>query len=180
MIISFDDTFVLNLFVCKDVEGKVYLRLYQTYILPIIEYCNLCYYTNNRNTQRIEKIQRRITKFISFKLNKPNLSYIDRLKHLKLVPLGCRKLIKQMILLKKIHDKHLGIPFYWINLITFKYSRHNDIEIVIPITRIQKIDHDLFIIMAKVFNTFQNDVRNSINSRQFIRNVKQLTGYDYS
>ena len=26
--------------ISKDVDGKVYLRLYQTYILPIIDYCN--------------------------------------------------------------------------------------------------------------------------------------------
>jgi len=60
------------------------LKLFQTYILPILEYSNLCLTYNSTQSDRLEKIQKRITKFICFRLNKYYLNYDQRLEFLNM------------------------------------------------------------------------------------------------
>jgi hypothetical protein len=166
--------------ICPNVDGKVYLTLYRSYILPLIEYCNLAYFTNNTNTIAIEKIQKRISKFVCFKLKKPNLSYIERLKLLKLNSIYHRKLLKQMNLLKRIHDKSQFISINWHSKIRFQYNRQNNILIDLPFTRINKCDQDIFIVMSNNFNDLPSHVRNSIINDDFLKNVINHYGCDKS
>ena len=58
--------------ICKNVNGNTFLNLYKTYILPILEYSNLSWIPNNGQSKRIETVQRKITKFICYKLGKNN------------------------------------------------------------------------------------------------------------
>ena len=89
-----------------------------------------------------------------------NMKYIERIELLKIPPLGNRKLTKQMSLLKRIYDKSIFIPFYWINKISFKHNIHGDIEITLPPTRISKCHLHTFIIISWQFNNLPNHVRN--------------------
>ncbi len=67
--------------ICHNVNGNIFLKLYKSYILPIVEYSNLCYTPTLTQSTKLEKIQKRITKFICFKLGKHNLKYDERLKY---------------------------------------------------------------------------------------------------
>ena len=84
-----------------------------------------------------------------------------------------------MSLLKKIHDKSILIPYNWINKISFKHTRQNGIEIDIPLTRINKCDQDIFIVISKAFNNMPNHVRKSIVNDKFLKNVRKICGHDY-
>jgi hypothetical protein len=49
---------------CKRVNGLTFLRLYLTYILPILEFCNLSVIPNKTQSNRLELVQRKITKYM--------------------------------------------------------------------------------------------------------------------
>ena len=51
-------------YLCKRCDGKTFLKLFQAYIWPILEYSNLCLVYNDSQNIFLEKIQKRITKFI--------------------------------------------------------------------------------------------------------------------
>jgi len=57
-------------FICKNHDSDIFLSLYKTFILPKLEYSNLIFTLNNNNMEKIEKVQRNITKFISYKMAK--------------------------------------------------------------------------------------------------------------
>ena len=88
--------------VCRDV-GDIRTRrlLYCTLVRPQLEYCSSLWspYTT-KHRALVENVQRRATKFI---LNYPpsNVSYIDRLTILDLLPLEHRRSIKDIILFHK-------------------------------------------------------------------------------
>jgi len=69
---------------CSSADSKTFLRLYKTYILPILENCNLAYYTNITNSNRLESVQKKVSSFICRKLGYYELNYEERLKLLKL------------------------------------------------------------------------------------------------
>lgn len=47
------------IYICNKVSGYTFLRLYKTYILPILEYCNLSVMYNKTQSDRIESVQTR-------------------------------------------------------------------------------------------------------------------------
>lgn len=55
--------------ICPKINPYILLKLYKIYILPIIEYCNVCLILNVSQNQKIESIQKKITKQICLKLN---------------------------------------------------------------------------------------------------------------
>jgi len=75
-------------------------RLYCTYVRPHLEYCiEACNPTYKKDIGSLEKVQKRATKMIKAL---KNLSYIDRLKQLKMHSLFHRRLRQDMITLFKI------------------------------------------------------------------------------
>lgn len=48
-------------------KSDILVKFYRTYILPIIDYCCICFNTNILQDKNIENIQRKITKFICYK-----------------------------------------------------------------------------------------------------------------
>jgi hypothetical protein len=155
---------------CPRADGNTFLKMYKTYILSILENCNLGFYTNLSNTNRIESVQKKVTRFICNKLGK-YLNYEQRLKYLKLNTLQNRKLIRGLNILKRIKDSDNLLPQSWLNSILFHNSR-NGIVIKIPKTRIKKCDQQFFIRISKEFNDLPKDIRNSITQTNFIKNVK--------
>ncbi len=156
---------------CPRADGNTFLKMYKTYILSILENCNLGFYTNLSNTNRIESVQKKVTTFICNKLAKYYLNYEHRLKYLKLNTLQNRKLIRGLNILKRIKHSDNLLPQSWLNSILFDNSR-NGIVIKIPKTRIKKCDQQFFIRISKQFNDLPKYIRNSITQTNFIKNVK--------
>ena len=50
--------------ICKRVNGMTFLRLYKTFILPLIEFSNNCWIPAKTQINKLEKIQKKITKYI--------------------------------------------------------------------------------------------------------------------
>jgi len=57
-------------FICKNDDSDNFLSLNKTFILTKLEYSNLIFTLNNNNMEKIEKVQRNITQFISYKMGK--------------------------------------------------------------------------------------------------------------
>jgi hypothetical protein len=54
--------------ICPRIDAQTFLHLNKTYILPILEYSNLCFTPNKTQIHKIEKVQKKITKFICDKM----------------------------------------------------------------------------------------------------------------
>ncbi len=145
--------------------------MYKTYILPILENCNLAYYTNITNSNRLESVQKKVSSFICRKLGYYELNYEERLKLLKLNTLKNRKLVRGLKFLKRIKDSDKILPQSWLNSIKFNDTR-NGIIIEVPKIRIQKCDQHFFIQISKEFNSLPKDIRNKINEKIFTDIVK--------
>ena len=105
--------FGLLKFVCKRVNSETFLRLYPTYILPILEYSNLCLTYTLTQSKRIESVQKRITKFICMKNGVFDMKYEQRLKYLKIDSLEKRRHKQILRLLQKIRIGFKDIPQEW-------------------------------------------------------------------
>ena len=76
---------------CIYANHEVLLRLYKTYILPIIEYCNICLIPNYTQNMKLEKIQKKITKTICYLKTNKYVKYDERLRLLNLDSLQTRR-----------------------------------------------------------------------------------------
>jgi hypothetical protein len=83
--------------------------LYKTYILPIIEYCNIFWVPNGSQIDKIESIQRCVTKFVCFKKGRM-VCYEQRLKELELKPLQVRRELSIIKIVYKCTNNHYDIP----------------------------------------------------------------------
>ena len=70
--------FNLIRFLGKDMNGSTMINLYKTYILPILEYSNLCLTFNMSQNKRLENVQRKKTRYLCLKLNIFNFDYEKR------------------------------------------------------------------------------------------------------
>ena len=96
--------------ICNSIDGKTFLKLYVTYILPILEYSNLCLTLTESQSIRLEKIQRKITKFLCFKLNQNVFNYEERLKFLNIQSLEKRRKIQALKVLFRIKINTKNVP----------------------------------------------------------------------
>ena len=142
-------------FICKRVDPKTFLRVYKTYILPIIEYSNLCLVYNKTQLDRIEKIQKRITKYICLKSGF-DMSYEQRLKFLEIESLEKRRNRQILKLLYKIRISCRNIPQKWLGEISFYESSRNGIYAKISVNRLHKSDKYLIDFSVKFYNNFPN------------------------
>ena len=65
-------------FLGKNLNSNTMLNLYKTYLLPILEYSNMCLTLTKTQSLKIEKIQRKITRFLCSKCLLFDLSYEER------------------------------------------------------------------------------------------------------
>ena len=72
-------------------NGYVLLDIYCTYILPILEYGNLCLMYTKTQSFKLESVQRKITKYICYKFGLFDLNYNERLDFLKTDRLSVRR-----------------------------------------------------------------------------------------
>ena len=79
---------------CAQADGYIFLRLYKSYILSILENCNLGIFLSKTNCHRLECVQKKVTNFVCYKQGKNDLKYDDRLKYLSLNSIEDRKFIR--------------------------------------------------------------------------------------
>ena len=90
------------------IDNDIFLRLYKTFIRPILEYCQAAWSPYlQKDIDRLENVQKRATKMVR---SLSNLSYEDRLKELKLFKLEDRRKRGDMILVYKIMNGLVNIP----------------------------------------------------------------------
>jgi hypothetical protein len=158
---------------CSNASGETLLRLYKSYILPILEFSSLSWFANETNLVRIEKVQKRITKFICYKLEKLRPPYKERLTLLKIDSLRTRRFMKRMALIKKIRNKYKFIPQNWLNFFNFK-SKRNGTFLEIEFSRIKKYEQHIFKIICNDFNELPQTLRDNIDSLTFLSDVKKF------
>jgi hypothetical protein len=145
--------------ICENGNYTVFLRLYKSYILPLIDYCNICWIRSNNQIDSIERIRRQITKFICCKMGYYNLSYKDRLKLLNLKPLQLRNdLCILKYVFKSIYNYN-NICVHWKNFFVTNNTR-NGLVISNINTRINLCDKNFFVYAIKLFNSLPIDIRN--------------------
>ena len=97
--------------ICSRVDGITFLKLYKTYILPVLEYSNLCLVYNLTQNSVLEKVQKRITKYICNKLGIYDMKYCERLKYLNIQTLENRRkyqILKLVFAIKcNTNDKYI-------------------------------------------------------------------------
>ena len=156
--------------ICKSVDGKTFLKLYKTYILPIIEYSNSCWTPNQSQSIKIEKIQKKITKYICFKMGKIDSSYDQRLDFLQINSLKYRRDLKSLKLMHKIKSKSNDIPNHWFNYFNFYETSRNRILIKTHLTS----DKFYFNHCIKLFNESPIFMRNDNNFNSFLSKLSNI------
>jgi hypothetical protein len=159
--------------ICNTANGEIFKKLYKTYILPILEYCNLILLPNQTQNKRLEMFQRKATKYICYKYGKTDLNYKERLKLLNMSTLEKRRKTKALLLLYKIRHKFVNIPKSWENLFSFKMMR-NGLNIEPIFNRLYLTDKHVFYSLPKLFNSLPIEIRNSIDTKKFTENVKNF------
>lgn len=157
----------------KFANSTVLLRLYKTYVLPLLEYANICWVPNSTQVDKIESVQRHITKYICFKNGKLNMSYLQRLEHLNLESLQLRREIKGLIIVFKCIHNFTDVPDLWKDNFIVKNTR-NGIKLELRKTRLKFCDKNYFIYFIRIFNLLPIYIRNESKLSCFIQNVKEL------
>ncbi len=117
--------------VCYDVNDQSMRKLfYCSLVLPQLEYCScLCSPYTIKHRALIENVQRRATKFI---LNYPlsEVSCLDRLVDLQMLPLEYRRQLRDLLLLYKFKNGMMFIVSndYFIPKPSYYRTRNSDIN----------------------------------------------------
>jgi len=157
--------------ICNPLSLKTFLQLYKSYILPKIEYCTSAIVLSKTQSDKIESIQRKITRDICYKTNFRDQSYCDRLLYLKLDSLEMRrkiKILKTIFMLKyeKVnHLYHLKSRYNFVNT-------RNGCKIEKPFSRTNICDKNFLIHSIDLFNNLPIDARNEYKLSMFISKCK--------
>lgn len=98
---------IFRCFSCK--KSEFLTHMFNTFVRPKLEYASSVWNPSyRRDIDNIEKVQRRFTKRIP---GLRNLSYSERLKKLKIIPLEMRRLHLDLILTFKLLHSKLNVPY---------------------------------------------------------------------
>lgn len=158
--------------ICKRVNGFVFLRLYMNYILPIIEYSNLSLVLIDTQSDKIEKIQRKISKYICNKLGFFDLSYDQRLDKLNIFSLKKRREIQILKTVFKMRFKLFQMKNKWRDELFFYETTRNGIfcKRLKICKEIEK--KNFFFNCIKLFNNLPQNIRNITNYKNFVNELK--------
>ena len=122
--------------ISKKTSLKSKLNLYCGYIVPIISYASQTWYPNKAELRQLERVQKRATSWIT---NNFKMSYTERLKFLKLLPLSMyfelHDILYLVSLLKNKHDIDLNTIIHKNESRTRQATRG---EIAVHATRLKK------------------------------------------
>ncbi len=149
----------------------MFLRLYKSYLLPLLEYANLCWVPNNSQCYQIESVERQVTKFICYKNGFCDISYEKRLESLNLDSIQMRRETNILIFVFKCIHNYEGVPNIWKNIFKTNDTR-NGLMLEIPKTRIKICDKNFFINAMKLFNSLPKIIRNETEFSLYLKNVK--------
>ena len=122
---------------------------------------------NNTQSHRIERVQKRITKFISFKMNFHNTSYNERLNKLGLETLVDRRKLKILQYIQEIKTNSNSIPLDWYTRVEFTENDRIGTKIKTDFIRISKCEKSLFFFCKQIFNDLPIHIRNELNFKCF-------------
>jgi hypothetical protein len=111
--------------ICPKINGQTFLKLYKSYILSILEFCNLCFTPNMSQIISFEKERKKFTQYICFKLNSYDLHYKETLELLSLQSIETRTVIQILSVILNIKTRSQLIPNQWINAINFVNNDSN-------------------------------------------------------
>jgi hypothetical protein len=152
---------------CCYANADVFLLLYKLYILTIVEYCIISYIPNSSQVDKLESIQRSVTKFICFKKGLLGLSYKQRLIELELKPIELRRKLSALkIVFKCIHNRY-DVPLSWKNIFTLKNTRNGPILNSLK-TRTHFCDKNFFSYTILLFNSLPTFIREDNNLNSFL------------
>ena len=150
------------------------LKLYRCYIIPNIEYCNVCIIPNITQNEKIESIQHKVTKYICYKMNKSNLDYKQRLSVLNLKTLECRRQLAVLkIVFKCIHNFN-SVPENWKKMFIISENTRNGRVLLKPRNRINICDKNFFYYSINLFNSLSLDIRNETVFSKFIAKCEEF------
>ena len=150
-------------FLVKRRDGPTLLRLYLTYILPILEFGNLCLVLTKTQAQVLEKVQRSATKDICQKFRKNDLTYEQRLKFLNIESLENRRTIQMLKLIFKIIHSFSEIPSHLFEQIAILEDEKNGRTLLCPSPRLMISNKYLLFKCVEIFNELPMKIRNETN-----------------
>jgi Reverse transcriptase (RNA-dependent DNA polymerase)/Endonuclease-reverse transcriptase len=167
---------------CKLVNGETLLLLYNTYILPLIEYASISWLPNRSQSKTLETIQRKITKTITYKLGFQDLSYNERLTKLKIKPISVRRQFKILKLIHKCKITPSEVPLNWTEIFKFTERHRSGTQIVPIFARTAASDKNFFVYASKMYNMLPTNVRNEGSMNVFCQklNLHLNSTYDVS
>ena len=154
-------------FLGKSLNGSAMIKLYKTYILPIIEYSNLCLTMTKTQTTKIEKIQRKISRYLCSKFSIYDLNYKNRIEFLGLKSLELRNVIQMMKYIYKLKTCHPDIKQSLINQINFSMC-NNECFAQSRANRIKLSDKYIISYCCKLFNNLPVEIRNECKYNVFM------------
>lgn len=149
------------------ISPSLYVVLYNSFVLTIIEYANLACWPNQGQCDRIEMVQKKASKFI-YHIHKKHNTYCDDYKlvlsDLGMESLEVRRKRKCFSLLKRIYmQKHhdiISIPQWWTEQIIFKQTRRHGILTETATNRLVFTDKKIFFnIASDQFNSLPDNIR---------------------
>ena len=146
---------------------------YKTYILPILEYSNLCVVYNTTQSDRLEKVQRKITRYICFRLGKSDLKYEERLKFLNLESLESRRKTQILKIVFRIKQNSPKIRTDWLNQLQFYETSRNGTYCKTTRNRISLSDKYIFNYSVVLFYSLPIFIRNEKCFNRFLMHLKQ-------
>ena len=142
--------------ICKRVDFKTFLKCYITYLRPILEFANLSLVMTQTQSDRIESIQRKVTKHICFLKGNSYLRYEERLIFCKIFSLKKRREMQTLKLVFKTLNGLHKISDKFSDHFVFYESSRNGVFCRLPTNYNQK---DFFVFASKLFNRLPKVIR---------------------
>jgi exonuclease III len=151
---------------------KTYLQGYISYTRSILEFANLAYFPQSTDWIRVERVQKRILKFIYYvKHRRPANSYQECLSDLDMITIDGRRQLKALRLIQRIRKQArlnlISVPHNWTLKLTFENHQRTGLRAHARIGRILLNDKNFFFYSAYLFNSLPICIRESIDSDHF-------------
>jgi len=153
-----------KVFECKD--SDIIIKLYKSLVRPLLEYNNVIWgpqYVMDK--QKVEAIQRRTTRMI---YNCQDLSYLERLQHLKLPSLQYRRRRGDLLFLYQMINNYYDINYE--NFLTFpatNITRGHDMKLLKPHTNCLTRSSFFSVRVINDWNSLPQSVINANSPNQF-------------
>ena len=140
-----------------------------------MEYGSVVAYTS-RNIDKLERIQRRGTKFI---LGQNDISYEDRLKRPNMLSLEKRRYLFDVTFLYKALNGYFNIDLtpllnFYCQADPYKFRHVDDYSLELNFVRTTKFKYSYFNRIAEMWNSLPLEIRLAPNMEAFKSNVKKI------